>query len=139
MAKPPGLGSGLLALTTFSYQRSVALYETIKGFSSHHKRVSDLLQELEALSNVLGILADLFRSKEDVDLSLLELPLLRCGNACQDFEQEILSSSSRSGDSRTGVRDWAELRYMGEDIDAFREMLSAYKLTISIALTNENM
>lgn len=32
--------------------------------------------------------------------------------------------------SRTSFRDWAKLRYMGDDIDGFRRLLAGYKLTI---------
>jgi hypothetical protein len=74
-----------------------------------------------------------------VDLSALELPLLRCGNACKEFEQEIIKCSSRSGGSRTSFRDWAKLRYMGDNIDGFRQLLAGYKSTINIALADTNL
>ncbi|KAE8381497.1 hypothetical protein BDV26DRAFT_278708 [Aspergillus bertholletiae] len=139
MAEPIGLASGLLALTTFAFQSSITLYETVNSFRSHSSRVRDLTDELEALSGVLGPLKDLLDSTTDVDLSALELPLLRCGNACSEFEQELIKCSSRSGNGRTSFRDWAKLRYMGDDIDGFRRLLTGYKLTINIALTDANL
>lgn len=139
MAEPIGLASGLLTLAIFAFQSSIALYETIKGFQSHPKRVRDLIEELEALSGVLGPLSETIGASTDVDLSNLDLPLLRCGNACKEFEQELLKCLSRSGSNRTSFRDWAKLRYMGDDIDNFRRLLAGYKLTINIALTDANL
>ncbi|OQE13512.1 hypothetical protein PENFLA_c047G01560 [Penicillium flavigenum] len=139
MAEPIGLASGLLALATFAFQCSVSLYETVNSFRSHPKRVRDLLEELEALSAVLGPLADFVKATADIDLSALDLPLLRCGNACKEFQQEVLRCSSPSDNSRTNFRDWARLKYMGDDIDGFRRLLAGYKATINIALTDANL
>ncbi|RAQ57290.1 hypothetical protein COH20_012069 [Aspergillus flavus] len=121
MAEPIGLASSLPALATFAFKASLSLYETVNSFRSHTKRVRDLIEELESLSGVLAPLQELLDTTTDKNLSILELPLQRCGNTCSDF------------------RDWAKLRYLGDDIDSFRRMLSGYKLTISIALTNANL
>ncbi|KIX05236.1 uncharacterized protein Z518_06108 [Rhinocladiella mackenziei CBS 650.93] len=139
MAEPIGATSGLLALATFAFQSCITLYNTVRSFQSHLKRVRDLIEELEALSGVLGSLAETIGANADVELAALDLPLQRCGNACKEFEQEILKCSSRSNDNRTSFRDWAKLRYMGEDIDSFRRLLSGYKLTINIALTDASL
>ncbi|TQB67497.1 hypothetical protein MPDQ_005479, partial [Monascus purpureus] len=139
MAEPIGMASGLLALATFALQSGIALYETVKSFHSHPKRVRDLIEELEALCGVLAPLTDLVNSTADVDLSAPELPLLRCGNACKEFEEELIKCSSRSGGNRTSFRDWAKLRYMSDDIDGFRRLLAGYKSTINIALADANL
>ncbi|KAL4943092.1 hypothetical protein BDV06DRAFT_190804 [Aspergillus oleicola] len=139
MAEPISLASGLVALATFAFQSSHSLYDMVKSFRSHPTRVRDLMEELEALSGVLGPLVDRVNATSDTDLSALSLPLLRCGNACKEFQQEIAKCASRSSATRTSFRDWAKLKYMGDDIDGFRRVLSAYKLTISIALTDVNL
>ncbi|KAJ5935943.1 hypothetical protein N7454_005241 [Penicillium verhagenii] len=118
MAEPVGLASGLVALAT-----------AFATFSS----------ELEALGAVLTPLVDLVKSTSDVDLSVLDLPLLRCGNACTEFQQEVLRCASRSNNNRTSFRDWARLTYMGDNIDDFRDLLSGYKATINIALTDATL
>ena len=138
MADPIGIASGLLALATFAFKSSLSLYETVNSFRSHSKRVRDLIEELEALSGVLAPLQELLDTTTDDNLSALELPLQRCGSACSEFEQEIIKYSSRSA-NRTSFRDWAKLRYLGDDIDGFRRMLSGYKLTINVALTDANL
>ncbi|KAF9250404.1 hypothetical protein LCP9604111_3306 [Penicillium roqueforti] len=139
MAEAIGLASGVLALATFAFRCSVSLYETVNGFRSHPKRVRDLLAELEALSAVLAPLVDLVKSNFSVDLSCLDLPLLRCGNVCQEFQQEILKCASRSDSTGTSFRDWARLTYMGNNIVDFRDLLAGYKATINIALTDVNL
>lgn len=139
MAEPIGLASGILTLATFALQCSVSLYETVDSFRSHPKRVRDLLGELGALSDVLNGLVDLVQSKSGVDLSALDLPLLRCGSVCKEFQQEVLQCASRSNSSRTSFRDWARLTYMGNNIDDFRDLLAGYKATINIALTDANL
>jgi hypothetical protein len=84
-------------------------------------------------------LSDTVSSTTDIDVSALGLPLLRCGKACGEFEEELRKYSSRSSSSRTSFRDWAKLRYMGDGIDDFRQLLAGYKSTISIALTDANL
>jgi hypothetical protein len=139
MAEPIGLASGLLTLAGFAFQASITLYKTLQSFQFHPKQLRDLNEELEALSGVLGSLTETVNATTDVDLSALDLPLLRCGNACKEFEQEIMKCSSRSGGSRTSFRDWAKLRYMGDNIDGFRQLLAGYKSTINIALMDANL
>ena len=113
MADPISLASGLLALATFAFQCSVSLYETLDSFQSHPKRVRDLLEELAALGAVLGPLVDMVHSAADAKLASLELPLLRCGSACQEFQALLLRVSSRSTASRTSFRDWAQFNLHG--------------------------
>ncbi|KFY66536.1 hypothetical protein V496_02005 [Pseudogymnoascus sp. VKM F-4515 (FW-2607)] len=112
-----GVASGLLASATFAFQSCGTLYETIQTFQFHSKRVCELKEELQALRGVLGSLTETVGATTDVELSSLDLPLLRCGNSCNGFEEEIMECSSRSGDSQTTFRDWAKLRYMGDDIE----------------------
>ncbi|RMZ85804.1 hypothetical protein DV737_g387, partial [Chaetothyriales sp. CBS 132003] len=126
-------------LNAFAFQSSVILYNTVKSFQSHNTRVRDLADEVQELTGVLGPLSETLSTTTGLDLSCLDLPLFRCGNACKEFQQELLKCSSRSGGSRTSFRDWAKLRYMGDDIDGFRRLLAGYKLTITIALTDANL
>jgi hypothetical protein len=139
MAEPIGLASGLVALATFTFQASVALFETVNSYNSHQQRVRDLAEETSALSGVLSSLTETVSASANLDLSALEIPLRRCGKACKEFEQEIKKCSLRSGGNRASFRDWARLRYMGEDIDGFRRVLLGYKLTITIALSDVNL
>lgn len=132
------MASGLVDLATFALQASVALYKTVDSFNSHQERVRDFARETGALSGVLGSLTETI-SSTDLDLTALEVPLRRCGKACEEFEQEIHKCSQRSSGSRTSFRDWARLRYMGDDIDSFRRVLSGYKMTITIALSDANL
>ncbi|PKX91231.1 uncharacterized protein P174DRAFT_515133 [Aspergillus novofumigatus IBT 16806] len=128
MGDPISLACGLLTLATFAFQSSVTLCDTIKSFNTHLRRVQDLMEELQALSDVLGPLTEIVNTNSDTDLSALKLPLLRCGNACKDFEKELLKCSSRSSGNRTSFRDWARIRYMGDDIDGRKSSVTAESL-----------
>jgi hypothetical protein len=139
MAEAIGIASGLVALTAFAFKSSVALYQTIGSFRHHSDTVRDLRNELEALQGALHSLTETADGAAGGDFSALSLPLLRCGNACRDFEQKILSSASRSDNARANFRGWAKLRYLGDDVDNFRRMLSGYKSTILIAITDATL
>lgn len=132
MAEVIGVASGLVALASVTLKSSVALYTTIKNYEHHPKRVRDLIEELEALSNVLHTLMQ--TADAVANLVILEVPLKRCGLACTKFEQELAKCLARSGGDCKTFRGWTRLRYMGDDIDEFRQMLAGYKSTISIAL-----
>jgi hypothetical protein len=136
MAEAIGLTSGLLTLAAFAFKSSVALYQTVQGIENHPDAVQDLVRELEALQGALRSLTETVGATKDADLSALNLPLMRCGNACHDFEQKLLSCVSRSGSVRANFRGWARLRYLGDDVDNFRRMLAGYKSTILIAITD---
>jgi Fungal N-terminal domain of STAND proteins len=139
MAEPIGAAPGLLALAAFALQSSGALYQTIKSFQSHQSRVAQLLGELGDLNGVLSALTEVVNGTSELDFSDLKLPLLRCGNACKEFEAEVLKCAKHSGGSRTSFRDWAKLRYMSDDLGDFKESLAAYKSTVNVALTSANL
>jgi hypothetical protein len=134
MAEPIGLASGLLTLVIFAHKSCLTLHTTIQGYKNHPKRVRDLIRELETLISVLESLTDTVKSNKDVNLSILDLPLLRCGKACDEFLQELQKCCLRSGGDRRSFRDWTKLTYMGDNIDDFKDSLAAYQSTITIAL-----
>jgi hypothetical protein len=139
MAEVIGVASGIAGIGTIALQSSVALYQTINSYQSYQPRMRDLAEETGALSGVLESLVETVHATSDLDFSALKIPLKRCGNACDDFKQEIEKCSARSGGSRASFRDWARLKYMGDDIDGFRRLLSSYKMTITIALTDASL
>jgi hypothetical protein len=139
MSEATGTASGLVSLATFALNSSLALYETVVRFQSLPKNVRDLLQELEILIAVLDVLDKLVQTTAQEDLTLLDLPLKQCGSACQDFEQEITKLFSKYGKNQISFHDWANLRYMGNNIDGFRHCLAVYKQTINIALSHTSL
>lgn len=138
MSDPLSTASGVLALTLFAFNSSTVLYQLVESFRSNQRTVRELKEELEALNDVLKSLQDTVASTK-TDLAILKLPLLRCGKACKDFEAVIVKCTSRSNGPRTSFRDWAKLKYLGDDIAGFKNMIAGYKSTISIALGGVNM
>lgn len=139
MTQSIDLASKLLILTTFVFESSISLYEMIRSFQSHQQRVCNLVNKLSALSAILNSLTEIIHVIFNIDFSALEVSLLRCDNACKDFEKKLLKCSSWSTNTHTSFRDWIKLRYMREDIDDFRWSLIEYKLIISIAFTNAHL
>lgn len=133
MAEAIGVATDSVTLVAFPLKASESLLHTIRSFPTQQVAVRQLREELESLSGVLVSLQEAILIS-NVDLHAFELPLLRYGKACRDFEEVIAKCMSASEGSRMGFRRWAKLRYLGGEIDNFRRMLAGYKATISIAL-----
>lgn len=129
---------GVLTLLTAAIASGKSLYNTIKSFQSHNRKIVELCRELEALIKVLESLKDVAEDENPI-LSLLKLPVLCCLETCQEFELVIRKCSEHSGGPRTSVRDWTKIKFMGGDIREFKDMLSGYKSTITIALGSLNL
>ncbi|KAF2161514.1 hypothetical protein M409DRAFT_69640 [Zasmidium cellare ATCC 36951] len=137
MAEPLSAPFVMLDLTLATIAAAAKLRDLLKSFHSY--RLHNLLQELDTLNGALGSLRDTIEATSDTDFSALNIPLQRCGEACLNFEEEVLLCLARTGDNRTSFRDWVKIKYMGEDIDSFKELLASYRLTISIAITDAKL
>jgi chaperonin cofactor prefoldin len=137
MGDPLSIASGVLPLSAFAFISSVSLYQSVRSFQSN-KVIRELKGELEALGNAIQSLRQLV-SKDDDQFKTLCLPLLRCGQACKDYEEVIANFTKHSSESKTSSRDWAKLQYLGSDIVGFKNMLARYKATIGIAIGNINL
>lgn len=140
MAEAIGIASGVVALVTFALQSSQVLYQTVESFRSQKREVRELKNELQTLIPVLESLKHVSSAgKPDADFDPLRRPLHQCGIACRDFGTLIEACVSRSEQDRRSFRDWARLKYKGDDIDQFKKMISAYKSTINIAIGDINL
>jgi hypothetical protein len=138
MAEAIGLAASLVTLAALGVKTSASLYKTIDSFKSHKKDVRQLKEELEELNLVLNSLKDRL-SDSDENLDILKLPLLRCSQACIDFEATILKSSKSTEGRMAEFMDWAKLKYLASNISDFKNMIAGYKATISIALADLNL
>lgn len=138
MADPISLSSGVLALALFAFQSSKTLYQAFGSFQNYGRNIRDLKEELQALNEVLQSLEETLKNNAD-RLSALKRPLFSCGRACEEFAPMVARCTAHSNKSRTSVRDWAKLSYMGKDIAGFRNLMAGYKSTIAIALGDANM
>lgn len=141
MAEPVSLASGIVALATFAFKSSVSLYQVMESFQNNQRTMRRLKEEVESLNGVLLSLQKVAAGNSPglEGLKGLNLPLLRCGKACKEFEAELIKCTAHCGGSRTSFRDWAKLTYMGDDIAGFKNMLAGYKSTIIIALGDANL
>ncbi|KAK2608986.1 hypothetical protein QQS21_002466 [Conoideocrella luteorostrata] len=133
MADVLGIGGSAL-------RASMALHGTIRSFQSQNKDARALKTEVNDLTGVLESLLETVASNPTLDFKLLELPLKRCGKACEEYGAVIARCTKHSGEtSRPSMRDWITQKYLQGDINDFRLMLAAHKSTINIALANANL
>lgn len=91
MAEVVGTVSAIASLVTLALQSSIALYQTVQSLQSRDKVIRELRQELEALQSVLQALDESICNFE-VDLTALKQPLMRCNNACGEFNALIINA-----------------------------------------------
>ena len=128
------------SITTFALTASYKLVTTIRDYKGHDKRARGLKNEVQDLVAVLQTLLDTIADYPDLDFSSLAIPLDQCGKTCDEYQKLILRVTAHSSDSsRSSIRDWVTAKYLGGDIDNFKEMLAGYRSTINIALANINM
>ncbi|KAJ5686405.1 hypothetical protein N7536_009024, partial [Penicillium majusculum] len=96
IVEPISIASGLVALATFTFQSSIALFDSVQSYQSYLKRVYDLIEELETLNRVLSALREIVNANTDINLASLGYPLLRYRNTYKDFKEELKKYSTRS-------------------------------------------
>ncbi|KAL4815659.1 hypothetical protein BDW67DRAFT_185661 [Aspergillus spinulosporus] len=138
MAETIGAVSAITTLVTLALEATIILYKNIKSIQSRDKPIRELREELEDLSELLKTLRELTGST-DVDLAALKGPLERCAGACKEFSDLVKEYTKYSSGERYSKRDWLKIRYMGDDISGFKNMLAGYKSTITIALAYVNL
>lgn len=139
MAETPERVPQVARLAAFARSCSVALHHAISSHHSLQRRVRDLGDETNDLVQVLESLEAAARVKPQLQNPSLETPLKHCARACQEFKQQIKRLSSTTGHPGQSSCNWSSLRYLGEDINGFREILSGYKMTMVVALTDAAM
>ncbi|EGY23412.1 uncharacterized protein VDAG_04850 [Verticillium dahliae VdLs.17] len=139
MADGLSIASGVVALITFAFQSSTALYTTVRSFQSQDKTARALKTELTDLTAVLESLLETVSANPDINFEALKLPLYRCGKTCEEYGDLIARCTKHSSTPRPSFRDWIGQQYLKGDISDFKEMLAGYKSTINIALANVNL
>ncbi|OQE13462.1 hypothetical protein PENFLA_c047G07994 [Penicillium flavigenum] len=139
MAEVIGISSGLAGLLALALESSRTLFSTVQSLRNREKAIRGLREALQDLEEVLKILQDSISTSPFLNSGIIERPLDRCCKACTDFNKLIMQCSEHSTNNHSSIRDWAKLRYMGEDVTGFQNMLSGYKSTITIALAYSNV
>jgi hypothetical protein len=131
--------SGMKRLTKFASRSVTTLLKAIQEFEARAPRVVALQNEIEALSDILDHLCERVSAITNDNLSLLNLPLLRCGKGCEEFHQKLSEHLLLSGGTPSSFRGWGRLTYMGGSIDEFKQQLACYRWTIVISLTDADL
>lgn len=135
MADPLSIGASVLAIVTGAIQATKSLRATVSRYKSRDKTLNKLYSELEGLVTVLSGLEQAAGSEASM-WALLEGPVSQCSKTCREFEGVM---EKFGGKSVTGLRDWAKMEFMRDDINGFIDTLEAYKATITVGLGVINM
>ncbi|KAL4946744.1 hypothetical protein BDV06DRAFT_182239 [Aspergillus oleicola] len=139
MEDPPSMDSNLSTLSIFALNASMALHSTAGRYQLPPKTARELLKDNQDLIEVLSSLSEIISAVADVDFAALKLPLLQCGVACNNFEQEIKKCVPYPVDKGAEHRGWGKLKYIGGDINHFKGLLSGYKSTFHATLADANL
>lgn len=132
-----GAASASVGLGTFAVQSAKALYDLIKSLHSYPNSVKHLQTELYglviALERVQNITCD---DKVRAELD----PILKASHiACLGLRDVINKCTSHSGGRQPNLHDWMRMKFLGGDINEFKETLAGYKSTITIIVTSMSM
>ncbi|KAL3462747.1 hypothetical protein BJX64DRAFT_258534 [Aspergillus heterothallicus] len=138
MGDPVSVTSKVVVISSSTLHATTSLYQTIDDFRNSKRAARELGDEVRALSQTLEVLKNA-ASDYEAELALLKLPLLQCGVVCKELSNLIDQYVTRSGGSKTNLRDWTRVQYLGDDITNYRHVLANYKETIDIALRGATM
>jgi hypothetical protein len=130
MADPLSATASVVALVTVTVQSVKSLYETVSRFKGRDKTLQRLQDELQGIISVLDSLKEVAHAEASIS-TLLQGPIDRCSEVCQEFEQSMKSFNQKN---KAGFRDWAKLEFMRGDINEFIDTISGYKSTIAVGL-----
>ncbi|KAL8413550.1 hypothetical protein RB594_004984 [Gaeumannomyces avenae] len=130
MADPLSISVSVLAIITGAIQSTKSLHATVSRYKARDRTLNRLHDELEGLGKVLGSLEQAVGSEASI-WALLEGPVSQCSKTCREFEEVMEKFGERS---IIGLRDWAKMEFMRDDINGFIETLATYKATITVGL-----
>ena len=122
MAAPLSITASSLAVITAAGKSTKSLYETAKRLKDRDKTLRRLQDEVGDVASILDSLKQVIHADESM-LVLLQGPIKRCSQVCHEFEQSMVAFS---GKSKTGVRDWTKIEFMGGDINEFIDAVTVY-------------
>lgn len=123
----------LASLVTLALRSNQALSLIIRVQRSRDREARDILRELEDLEKVLTELQSDGGFAATSKNKALEKLLERCNKACHEFKELIMECNLCSVPQLRDERAWLKLRFMGDDIIGFKNMMANYKSTIRIS------
>lgn len=130
MGDPLSATTSVVALITVTVQSVKALRDTVARFKGRDKTLQRLQGELEGIIAVLNSLKEVAYAEASVS-TLLQGPIDRCSEVCQEFKQAMESFGQKT---KASFCDWAKLEFMRGDINEFIDTISGYKSTIAVGL-----
>ena len=132
---PLSVTASVLAVATAAIVSIRSLCDTVQSFRNRNNTLRRLQAKLQDLATILDSLVQVINADTSV-LMLLEGPIDRCKEICNEFEQ---SMKKFQGKSKTGLLDWTKLEFMRGDINDFIDTIEGYKSTITVGLGTINL
>lgn len=135
MADPLSVTASVLAIAAAATASIRSLRNIVQSYQDRNKTLRRLQDKLQHLATVLDSLAQVTNADTSV-LVLLEGPVDRCREICNEFEQSMKKFHGRS---KTGLLDWTKLEFMKGDINDFIDTIESYKSTTMVGLGTINL
>lgn len=137
---PLSITCAVITVGGFAIKCAVQLNKVVHGLQDQNRKTRALQNELIALLIVLESLVDTISAGEpDAAFGTLKDPLQQCGEACETYSQLLTKLAKHSASTRPSLRVWLNQKRYWEDVAEFRDYISTYKATISIAIVNINL
>lgn len=135
---PVSITCAVITVGGFAINCAVQLNKTVHGLQDQNRKTRAFQNEVTALIMVLEALRDTIdASKPDAAFGTLKGLLQQCGEACETYSQLLTNKLTKhSASTRSSLRVWFNQKRYLEDVAEFREIISAYKSTINIAIVN---
>lgn len=130
MEKAPPLTSDLVTLAAYALQASQSLYQTIESFRSQKRNVFESWYGFQSLSRILEAFRQV-AAEGQVESIAFKLPLLQCGKLCTKFAEAISKCTTDPNGEKAKLWEGT--------IAAWRTTLAAYKVVMSIALSDATL
>jgi hypothetical protein len=127
---PLSISVSALAIITASIKSAKSLCATVSRYKDQDKTLERLEGELESLTSVLGSLEAAVGSDPSI-WGLLRKPVDRCKQTCREFEDAMERFGRKS---KSGIKVWAKMEFMRDNIKGFVDTLATYKSTIMVGL-----
>ena len=139
--------SGVAAIVTNVWRVSKELYDIIEGIRNAPEHVRIIMADVEGLYIVLGALQGLLpnvnarRLRADL-VPIFESLQTNLGNCCSsliEFSRKLIRYTNAAG--QISKSKWMAFRWQftEKDVKEYRDHLTAYKMTVQLAISTANL
>lgn len=126
-------------LAAAAHQASSSLHDIVSSVARPRPPVSDLLLQLEALTDSLHQLCQQTRGSLAAGLSALRVPLSGCEGACNAIEEQARQQPALLDATEGAANSWTKFKCFDCTTDDLIRLLAAYTATFEIAIADATL